>query len=83
MQDGPLTPRPELRYPELDSLRGLAALLSIPYLRGKGQPYPVYLVRRILRIYAPYLFALALAVARAAIWHGSLGFGPRSYRPDL
>ena len=118
MQSGPSTKRPELRFTELDSLRGLAALtvvlyhfrmmwfsngspprwlklanpitagheavmlffllsgfvLSIPYLRGKGQPYPVYVLRRILRIYAPYLFALALAVAGAAIWHGSLGF---------
>jgi peptidoglycan/LPS O-acetylase OafA/YrhL len=50
-------------------------VLSIPYLRGKGQPYPAYLLRRILRIYAPYLFALALSVAGVAIWHGPIGHG--------
>lgn len=51
-------------------------VLSIPLLRGKGQPYPAYLLRRLLRIYAPYLFALFLAVGGAARWHGSLGMGP-------
>jgi peptidoglycan/LPS O-acetylase OafA/YrhL len=50
-------------------------VLSVPYLRGKGQSYPVFLVRRLLRIYCPYLFALALAVAGNAIWHGPLGMG--------
>jgi len=47
-------------------------VLSIPYLRGKAQPYPLYLARRVLRIYGPYFFALILAVAGAAIWHGTL-----------
>jgi peptidoglycan/LPS O-acetylase OafA/YrhL len=47
-------------------------VLSLPYLRGRGQGYPIYLLRRILRIYAPYLFALALAVGGAAIWHSGL-----------
>jgi peptidoglycan/LPS O-acetylase OafA/YrhL len=109
----------EPRYPELDSLRGIAALtvvfhhfrlmwesrvapakwvaafnfftygheavmlffllsgfvLSLPYLRGKSQPYPVFLLRRILRLYGPYLFALAISVAGAAIWHGSIPGG--------
>jgi peptidoglycan/LPS O-acetylase OafA/YrhL len=46
-------------------------VLSLPYLRGRGQPYPIYLARRVLRIYAPYLPALALSVCGAAIWHGS------------
>ena len=50
-------------------------VLSVPYLRGKGQAYPVYLIRRILRIYAPFLAALALAVLGANKWHSSLGFG--------
>ena len=112
-----------VRYTELDSLRGVAALtvifyhfrlmwfgygpwhnawltvfspvsagheavmlffllsgfvLSVPYLRGKGQPYRVYLLRRVLRIYGPYFFALWLAVAGAAIWHGFLPRGPWS-----
>jgi peptidoglycan/LPS O-acetylase OafA/YrhL len=113
------------RYPELDSLRGLAALvvvfyhfvlmwpalldslnpiewhgihltlllhplytghesvmlffvlsglvLSLPYIRGRSQPYPIFLTRRILRIYGPYLGALALSIAGAAIWHGNHG----------
>jgi peptidoglycan/LPS O-acetylase OafA/YrhL len=48
-------------------------VLSVPYLRGKGGTYPIYLVRRILRIYGPYVFALGLAVAGAAVWHAPLG----------
>ena len=50
-------------------------VLSVPYLRGKGQGYLRFLVRRILRIYAPYLCALALAIAGDAIWHGPHGHG--------
>jgi peptidoglycan/LPS O-acetylase OafA/YrhL len=50
-------------------------VLSLPYLRGRGQPYPVYLLRRVLRIYAPYLGALALSIAGAAIWHNSQRHG--------
>jgi peptidoglycan/LPS O-acetylase OafA/YrhL len=111
----------DVRYTELDSLRGVAALtvmfyhfrlmwfgygqggrwwltllspvtagheavmlffllsgfvLSLPYLRGRGQGYPIYLGRRVLRIYGPYFFALMLAIAGAAVWHGYLPFGP-------
>jgi peptidoglycan/LPS O-acetylase OafA/YrhL len=47
-------------------------VLSIPYLRGTGQSYPIFLLRRILRIYCPYLCALGLAVAANAVWHGKL-----------
>jgi len=50
-------------------------VLSVPYLRGSGQSYPMFLLRRILRIYFPYLFALALAVLGNAMWHGELGRG--------
>ncbi|NYF87937.1 acyltransferase [Tunturiibacter empetritectus] len=50
-------------------------VLSFPYLLGRGQPYPIFLARRILRIYGPYLAALALSVAGAAKWHGNLGHG--------
>jgi peptidoglycan/LPS O-acetylase OafA/YrhL len=50
-------------------------VLSLPYLRGRGQPYPSYLLRRILRIYAPYVVALALSLCGAAIWHGPHGQG--------
>jgi len=124
---GPMFPKnaEQHRYPELDSLRGLAALvvvfyhfvlmwpplldslnpiqwhgihltlllhplytghesvmlffvlsglvLSFPYIRGRDQPYPIFLTRRILRIYGPYLGALALSIFGAAIWHGNHG----------
>ncbi len=50
-------------------------VLSVPYLRGKGQSYGTFVLRRIIRIYAPYLCALALAVAGNAIWHGPLDHG--------
>jgi peptidoglycan/LPS O-acetylase OafA/YrhL len=50
-------------------------VLSVPYLRGSGQSYPIFMVRRLLRIYCPYLFALALAVAANAVWHGKLSMG--------
>jgi peptidoglycan/LPS O-acetylase OafA/YrhL len=55
------------------ALSGL--VLSLPYLRRKGQDYPTFLIRRVLRIYAPYLFALGLALIGAAIWHGPHGHG--------
>lgn len=47
-------------------------VLSIPALRGKAQPYPEFLVRRIFRIYFPYLVALALSVWGAANLHGQV-----------
>ncbi len=55
------------------ALSGL--VLSIPYLRGGGQSYQMFMLRRILRIYFPYLFALGLAVIGNSIWHGELGRG--------
>lgn len=48
-------------------------VLSLPFLRGKSQPYSVFLRRRIFRIYGPYLGALTLAVAGCALWHNRLG----------
>jgi peptidoglycan/LPS O-acetylase OafA/YrhL len=48
-------------------------VLALPRLAGKSQPYSIFLLRRVLRIYGPYLVALALAVAGCAIWHGQLG----------
>lgn len=36
-------------------------VLSLPVWRGRQLPYPQYLVRRIARIYVPFLVALALA----------------------
>lgn len=48
-------------------------VLALPYLRGKNQTYPTFLWRRVLRIYGPYLGALAIAIAGCAVWHGKLG----------
>jgi peptidoglycan/LPS O-acetylase OafA/YrhL len=48
-------------------------VLSLPFLRGKSQSYSVFVRRRILRIYGPYLGALVLAVAGCALWHNRLG----------
>ncbi len=105
------------RYVELDSLRGLAALivvlhhllnlwqadaepasatirsllglvypfgteavilffvlsgfvLSLPAINGKPQTYSTFLIRRIFRIYVPYLAALLVSVAGAFWLHG-------------
>jgi Predicted acyltransferases len=48
-------------------------VLSLPFLRGKAQPYQIFLRRRVLRIYGPYLGALALALIGCALWHNRLG----------
>ena len=38
-------------------------VLSLPYLRGTQLPYPRYVVRRLCRIYIPFLASLGLALA--------------------
>src|SRR5665213_3578455 len=48
-------------------------VLSLPFLRGKRQPYSIFLRRRILRIYGPYLGALVLALIGCALWHNRPG----------
>ncbi len=50
-------------------------VLALPYTVGRAQPYFDFVLRRIVRIYLPYLAALVLAVAGAAVWHGHLGAG--------
>jgi peptidoglycan/LPS O-acetylase OafA/YrhL len=45
-------------------------VLALPYVNEKQQSYSVFVRRRILRIYGPYLFALGLAVAGCALWTG-------------
>ena len=50
-------------------------VLAIPYLQGKQRSYLVFLIRRLIRIYCPYLCALALAVAGAARFHHNPGWG--------
>ena len=109
----------EIRYPELDAVRGFAALsvllfhyslmwrapeyfesgwrsLLYPFmagheavllffllsglalakmLSGSGHSYPRYALRRVLRIYGPYLAALIVSIGGAALWQNSTGFG--------
>ena len=43
-------------------------VLSLPTWRGRPQSYSVFIVRRICRIYLPYLFGLALSVLGASIF---------------
>jgi len=43
-------------------------VLSLSAWRGKPQSYSVFIVRRICRIYLPYLFGLALSVLGASIF---------------
>jgi peptidoglycan/LPS O-acetylase OafA/YrhL len=48
-------------------------VLSLPLLRGKGQRYSVFIRRRVLRIYGPYIGALVLALAGCAMFHNQVG----------
>ncbi len=50
-------------------------VLSLPRLGGMERGYGRYLLKRICRIYLPYLFALALALVGCARWHGAMMFG--------
>ncbi len=45
-------------------------VLAMPFLQGRVQPYPRFVLRRIVRIYLPYYGALAAAFAAAGIWRG-------------
>lgn len=48
-------------------------VLALPRINGKAQSYSVFIRRRILRIYGPYVGALALAIAGCSIWHSQFG----------
>ncbi|UUZ93033.1 acyltransferase [Paenibacillus sp. P25] len=37
-------------------------VLSLPYYYGKQRPYVIFIIRRLFRIYLPYLFVILLAV---------------------
>ncbi len=50
-------------------------VLALPQIRGKKTGYAAYLVKRICRIYLPYLVALAFAVAGCWIFHGLTAYG--------
>ena len=56
-------------------------VLSLPTWRSKSQSYSVFIVRRICRIYVPYLFGLALSVLGASIFasHTVPGLSPWFY----
>jgi peptidoglycan/LPS O-acetylase OafA/YrhL len=45
-------------------------VLMLPYLRHKENPYAPYLVKRICRIYLPYLAAVAIAIVGNAVLGG-------------
>lgn len=45
-------------------------VLSLPAVAGKPQSYPTFLIRRVFRIYVPYLAALAVSIAGAYWLHG-------------
>jgi peptidoglycan/LPS O-acetylase OafA/YrhL len=50
-------------------------VLTLPALGGKAQPYLAYAVRRICRIYLPYLGSLGLALSGCWLFHGRNMYG--------
>jgi peptidoglycan/LPS O-acetylase OafA/YrhL len=50
-------------------------VLTLPALGGKRQPYLVYALRRICRIYLPYLAAISLAILACWQFHGLQIYG--------
>jgi len=51
-------------------------VLALPFLNNRGVEYPKYLVRRVCRIYIPYIAAVAVAIAaRLALAHDELERG--------
>jgi peptidoglycan/LPS O-acetylase OafA/YrhL len=47
-------------------------VLSLPALNSRAQTYKIFVVRRIFRIYFPYLFAIMLGILGAAFFHGTV-----------
>jgi peptidoglycan/LPS O-acetylase OafA/YrhL len=47
-------------------------VLALPYRSGRNLSYPRFLLRRIFRIYLPYLASLVLAVTGAWYFHGRI-----------
>src|ERR1700677_1903882 len=37
-------------------------VLSLPYIRGSSEPYLAFIIKRVFRIYIPYLVAIGFAV---------------------
>ncbi len=46
-------------------------VLSIPAINARAQRYPVFITRRVFRIYLPYLVAITGAILAASIFHGN------------
>lgn len=51
-------------------------VLTLPLLSARKQDYPNYVLRRIARIYLPYVAALVLAVLGCAAFYGREMYGP-------
>jgi peptidoglycan/LPS O-acetylase OafA/YrhL len=51
-------------------------VLSLPQVGGKKVEYFPYLVKRVCRIYLPYLVSLGIAVVACWKWHGRQSYGP-------
>jgi hypothetical protein len=47
-------------------------VLSLPLMKQVPFSYPIYVWKRVLRIYGPYLGALAITIIGCAIWHNRL-----------
>jgi peptidoglycan/LPS O-acetylase OafA/YrhL len=46
-------------------------VLSLPIWNNRQLPYPQYLIRRVFRIYIPFVFALALSALGCKIFYGT------------
>lgn len=48
-------------------------VLALPYIKGKQQSYSSYLIRRICRIYIPYIFAVLFGISMRYLFsHGGI-----------
>jgi peptidoglycan/LPS O-acetylase OafA/YrhL len=56
-------------------------VLTLPQMAPRPQSYPAYVIRRICRIYLPYLAALALAVLGCWRFHGLEKYGTQLNMP--
>ncbi len=56
-------------------------VLSLPYYAGRGPRLDVYLIRRICRIYLPYIVAVMVGLAlRSVLYHGNVDGYPDDLR---
>ncbi len=57
-------------------------VLALPYRRSRRLDYPAFVLRRICRIYLPYVGALLLGILGDALFHGTLHRGLAWAWPD-